>query len=405
MKSKFPLQLVTLAMLPALIPLSLRMYTPSFLDITTTFSTTIQSIQYSLVIFFFILAFFEFSFKRQMLLFGEKAVLLGLSAFIVGSLLAACSTSLAIFYLARVFQAFGAACAAVNYRVKVTLLFDLEERVVAYSFIGILMSLIILPDAIISGLLTITVGWRGVFILATLIGCILLYLYWKYLYQKGSPYEASAYLKQKVTVNKRQVCMFLILAFQFSGFAVFIVGATDYFLRVHSLSPLHYGFLLLLVSLGYLLSSISIYLFSKLLNIKSSHFLIVGLFFSLIAAFSIYLLSNFYPYTSVVWYFFFMMCYQVGTRFINLSGNFFLVTRNNATKASSCLGSIKYFFAGVISLISITITTELSEVCFIILLCSISSCLLFFVLYSWKNIYMIFSWRKYRNKEASLLIF
>jgi MFS transporter, DHA1 family, multidrug resistance protein len=362
-------------MLSALLPLSFRMYTPSFLGITKTFMVHINSVQYTLVIFFFVISIFDLSFKKQVAFFGEKAVFVGLSVFIAGSLLAAISGSIAMLYIARIFQGFGAACAAVNTRSKVTTLFDLKERVFVYGVIGILMSLMLLPDTIIAGFITASFGWGSVFIFLALFAATAFFLYVKNIYQKNDLRQPLVDHKSQPAVRKNQVFLLLMAAFQFGGYTLFLVGSTRYFLLDYGLSPEHYGALFFLIALGYFFASLCVSLVSRFIQIPPFHLAIIGLMLSLLSASLGYAFSVNHFSAHLVWYFLFMMCYQMGTRLINLSSNVLLIQGKNPAKASAYVGTVKYFFAGTLSLTAILATHQLSEMFLMILMGSVMSCL------------------------------
>lgn len=113
---------------------------------------------------------------------GRRDVfLVGMAAFVVGSVFCALSPSFLILVLARAFQALGGATIMANVMAIIALVFPIEKRGQALGLIGSVVAAGTLAGPPLGGLLTAWFGWRSIFWINVPVGLWGLWGSWRFL--------------------------------------------------------------------------------------------------------------------------------------------------------------------------------------------------------------------------------
>jgi len=177
MKSKKTLLLIIIVMMSVIGLLSTDMYLPSLPNITQEFQILENSTQLTISLFLAGLCFSQLIYGPLSQIFGRKHILLiGMSIFILASILCLFSKSIEMLIISRLFQGIGAASGLTIGRTIIGDVFSKKEAVkifaTVFPFVG--LSPAIAP--VIGGYIQTYFNWRISFALLSLLGIILLLL-------------------------------------------------------------------------------------------------------------------------------------------------------------------------------------------------------------------------------------
>lgn len=125
--------------------------------------------------------------------FGRRPVLLaGLTLYVLATVTCAVADSLGVLVIARLFQALGGCCTTVIGRVIVRDYFDRDEQARLLGLISMAMAVSPMAAPVLGSLLLPLLGWRGLFVLLGVIGCVLCIIVQRRLPETRPPQVAAA---------------------------------------------------------------------------------------------------------------------------------------------------------------------------------------------------------------------
>lgn len=248
----FSTQLVILlALITALDAMAIDLYLPAMPSIAIDINVTSSNIQLTLAVFLVGLAIGQGIYGPLLDRYGRRTPLLvGIAIFILGSFIAAIAQSIEWLLIARLIQAIGAAAGLVTPRAIVDDACSLKESSRIFSLLMQIMMIAPILAPIIGGFLLIHSGWRSIFGLMTILGCIL--FIWSYrsipdtlptnqrsiLSIKNS---ISAYINQ--LRNTVFICYTFAGAFVLASLFVYISGSSFIFTTHYGLTPTEFSYI------------------------------------------------------------------------------------------------------------------------------------------------------------------
>jgi DHA1 family bicyclomycin/chloramphenicol resistance-like MFS transporter len=168
----------------ALGPMALNIFIPAMPGMTAVFGTDYGTIQLTLTLYLFGVAFAQLAMGPLSDRFGRRPVLLaGIALFLVGSLGAALAGTIETLIAARIVQAVGGCAGLVLGRAIVR---DTHSREESASMIGyITMAMVVAPmlAPLVGGYLDHWFGWRSTFFAVLAVGAVVLTLAWLLLHE------------------------------------------------------------------------------------------------------------------------------------------------------------------------------------------------------------------------------
>ncbi|NSX91803.1 multidrug effflux MFS transporter [Agrobacterium tumefaciens] len=161
------------ALLTALAPISMAIYTPAMPELTRVFSTTEAAVKLSLSLYFAGFAMAQLLAGPASDAFGrKKASLVFLSVFLGGGLLAVFAPTIEVLLFARLVQGIGASVGMTVARAVVRDQFTGAEASSIMNLIGIMLAVGPAMGPTIGGLSLAAFGWKSVFFLMAGLGAI-----------------------------------------------------------------------------------------------------------------------------------------------------------------------------------------------------------------------------------------
>ena len=165
-----------LAGITALAPFSLQIFLPALPAIQASFAVTPGIVQLALSLSILANAIANLAYGPLSDHFGRRPVLLvGLAAFIAGSLACALAPSIELLIVARIVQSVGGAAGMVLARAIVRDLYDRERSasIIAYLTMAMVVAPMLAPT--IGAVLLDVASWRAIFFVATGVGVVLIW--------------------------------------------------------------------------------------------------------------------------------------------------------------------------------------------------------------------------------------
>ena len=170
-----PSWLLLMGALTALGPLSIDMYLPAFLDIARSLSASGSQVERTLAVYLIGMACAQLVYGPLADRFGRKPPLYGaLLVYIAASAGCAFAPTVEFLTICRVIQALGGAAGMVISRAVVRDHYSTQEAARALSMLMLVMGLAPILAPLVGGQVLAWAGWRGIFLLITLIGIALL---------------------------------------------------------------------------------------------------------------------------------------------------------------------------------------------------------------------------------------
>lgn len=251
---------------------AIDIYLPSFPSMVHDFQTTPDRIQLTLTLFLIGFALSQLVYGPLSDRFGRRKILIfGLSLFIVAAVGATLAQTVSQLILLRFVQGVGIGAANVLCRAILRDLYEGKELAKKISLLGILWvtSPVIAP--VIGGYIQAHFEWRMNFVfLALFNGCIWLWVIFCLPETKNPAENHSIHPKQilknyRLLLSNRAFVGYVFADFFLYGlFSAFYVAGPFLFQQVLGLSPVLFGWMMLIISSGYLLGSA--------LNIRLIHF-------------------------------------------------------------------------------------------------------------------------------------
>ncbi|MCZ7888206.1 MULTISPECIES: multidrug effflux MFS transporter [Agrobacterium] len=164
------------ALLTALAPISMAIYTPAMPELTRVFSTTESAVKLSLSLYFAGFAMAQLLAGPASDAFGRrKASLVFLSIFLGGGLLAIFAPTIEVLLFARLVQGIGASVGMTVARAVVRDQFTGSEASSIMNLIGIMLAVGPAMGPTIGGLSLAAFGWQSVFFLMASLGAIAIF--------------------------------------------------------------------------------------------------------------------------------------------------------------------------------------------------------------------------------------
>ena len=176
------------ALLTALAPISMAIYTPAMPELTRVFSTTESAVKLSLSLYFAGFAIAQLLAGPASDAFGRrKASLVFLSIFLGGGLLAIFAPTIEVLLFARLVQGIGASVGMTVARAIVRDQFTGAEASSIMNLIGIMLAVGPAMGPTIGGLSLAAFGWQSVFFLMAGLGALTIFSVVVFLRETTSP--------------------------------------------------------------------------------------------------------------------------------------------------------------------------------------------------------------------------
>jgi DHA1 family bicyclomycin/chloramphenicol resistance-like MFS transporter len=246
-----------LAAITALAPFSLQIFLPALPAIQASFAVAPGVVQLALSLSILANALANLAYGPLSDRFGRRPVLLvGLAAFIAGSLGCALAPSIELLIGARVVQSIGGAAGMVLARAIVRDLYDRERSasIIAYLTMAMVVAPMLAPT--IGAVLLDVASWRAIFVLTTAIGVVLSWPIITMLAETRSP-EArrigSTFAGATTLLRSGQFWSYVLQStFGISVFFAFISGAPYFMINVLGRPATEYGLWFILVSAAFM---------------------------------------------------------------------------------------------------------------------------------------------------------
>jgi MFS transporter, DHA1 family, multidrug resistance protein len=256
-----PALMALLAAITALAPFSLQIFLPALPAIQASFAVTPGIVQLALSLSIMANAVANLTYGPVSDRFGRRPVLLvGLAAFIAGSLGCALAPSVELLIVARIVQSIGGAAGMVLARAIVRDLYDRERSasIIAYLTMAMVVAPMLAPT--IGAVLLDIASWRAIFYLLTGVGVALVWPILVTLAETrsaearalGGPFAgAGALLRSGLFWS-----YVLQSTFGISVFFAFISGAPYFMINVLGRSATEYGLWFILVSAAFMVGNL-----------------------------------------------------------------------------------------------------------------------------------------------------
>jgi len=252
-----------LGLLDTIGPFSIDMYLPAFPEIADDLHTTVQNVSLSVSTYFLGFAAGQILYGPLLDRFGRKRPLyIGLSFYIVATLMCGLSNSINVFLVMRFFQALSGCVGAVAALAMVRDFFSPEKTASVISLLILIIGLSPMLAPTAGSFVAVAFGWRYVFITLAAIALIVLLLVIFFL-PEGQPPDTTVSLKPKpILLNFKNIILepqfyvyTLAGTFSFAGLFVYVAGSPAVFMDGFRLSAKMYGGIFALLSVGLIGSS------------------------------------------------------------------------------------------------------------------------------------------------------
>lgn len=261
-RKKFFLILV-LGMITAIGPFSIDMYLPAFTSIAADLHTTVAHVALSLSSFFIGISIGQFIYGPLLDRFGRKRPLyVGISIYLVASVMCALSGSADSLIALRFLQALGGCAGMVASRAMVRDLFAVEDNAKIFSMLMLVVGVSPIIAPTLGGYVTALFGWHYLFIILALMAALILAAIYFILPESREPdpnysLRPGAIIARYLTVIKEPQFYTYALtgAISSAGLYAYISGSPSVFMEIFKVSEKQYGWIFALVAGGLILSS------------------------------------------------------------------------------------------------------------------------------------------------------
>jgi Bcr/CflA subfamily drug resistance transporter len=250
-------------LLVALGQFAIDIYLPSFPAMMTDLHTDKSSIQLTLACFLLGFAFSQLIYGPFSDRFGRRKVLLiGLAIFIIGAIGASLARSVSFLIGMRLVQGLGIGAANVLCRAILRDMYKGKELAKKIATLGVLWVLSPIVAPVIGGYIQEYTGWRGNFLfLICLVGLVWLWCLF-FLPETKDPSQIQsihprAIIKNYLVLlsNRPFVGYVLVDFFLYGIFSAFYVAGPFLLQVVLKISPIMFGWLMLIISFGYMIGT------------------------------------------------------------------------------------------------------------------------------------------------------
>ncbi|MDO4878861.1 MAG: multidrug effflux MFS transporter [Neisseria sp.] len=241
---------VLLAMMTAIMPLSVDAYLPAVPEMAHDFGVNIEQIGKSLSSFMLGVACGQLLGGAVSDIKGRRLVALGgLAAYAAGSLLLAHTQSLHALLSFRLLQAFGGGMAAVMAGAVVRDFYDGRQAAQMFALIGIVMMSAPLLAPMLGSVLLDLGGWRSIFVFLTAYSLVVWLLMWRFLPSSGNTggkldasFFRDMFARYWGVLKTYPALGFLFFqAFSFASMFVFLTESTFVYRELYGLSARGYA--------------------------------------------------------------------------------------------------------------------------------------------------------------------
>jgi len=253
--------------------MAVTIYLPAMPSMVIALNTHPNLIQLSLIIFIFAYGCSQFFYGPLSDVYGRRLiVLVGLSIFTVATLIAACSTNIYLFLIARALQGMGIGCGDTMGRAIMCDTFKGQEFVKAASYISMAATLTPLFAPILGGYLDFYFGWRSCFIFLLGYGSLCLLLLQHYLPETNNKryvINIKGILNRYTFIIRNRIFLGFFIPGLVSFFGETVYSMISPFLLQTKLgySSVEFGWLTIYIVGGLLIGA----LIAKILAYKVSH--------------------------------------------------------------------------------------------------------------------------------------
>ena len=261
-KRKF-ITILVLGMITAIGPFSIDMYLPAFADIAADLHTTVAHITLSLSSFFIGISLGQFIYGPLLDRFGrKKPLLIGLSLYLLASVMCALAQSADMLIALRLLQALGGCAGMVASRAMVRDLFSVEENAKVFSMLMLVVGVSPILAPTLGGFVTAEFSWHYVFVILAVMSLVMiLSVYFGLPESRKADPDYS--LKPKSIINNfwtvLQEPQFYTYAFTgavaAAGLYAYVAGSPTVFLQIFKVTEKQYGLIFALVAGGLILAT------------------------------------------------------------------------------------------------------------------------------------------------------
>jgi DHA1 family bicyclomycin/chloramphenicol resistance-like MFS transporter len=257
-----PAFIALLVAVSAVSPLGINMYLPSMPGMARALNVDFTTIQLTLSLYLAAMALGQLVIGPLSDRFGRRPVLLiGMTAFVAGSLICLLAQSIGILIFGRVVQAIGGCSGITLSRAIVRDLYARNQvaSMIGYVTMGMSVAPMIAPT--IGGVLDTFFGWRAAFAFLMAFGGLALLFAFLQLHEtnqkRGSAGSARELLQSYGSLFRSRVFWGYTLAASFVSavFFAFLAGAPYVMIELMGRSPAEYGFYFAIVPSGYILGN------------------------------------------------------------------------------------------------------------------------------------------------------
>jgi len=245
----------------ALAPVSLQIFIPALPAIQTSFGTSTGITQLVLSLSILANAVATLAYGPLSDHFGRRpVVLVGLSIFIIGSILSSIAPTVGLLIAARIIQSAGAAAGMVLARAILRDVYDREQAASAISYLTMAMVAAPMVAPAIGAVLLDQLNWRAIFIVMTALGLVMTWLVWRGLAETRVVREngiVGGLLggARHLLARRAFLAYMLQSSFAISTFFAFISGAPYYMINILGQSATEYGLLFMIVPGGFMVGN------------------------------------------------------------------------------------------------------------------------------------------------------
>lgn len=252
---------ILLALLSAFPPLATDMYLPAIPHLQKIWNQPLTVINMTLVMFFISYCFSLLIYGPLSDRFGRrKPLLVGITIFIISSVLCALANNVTTLIVARILQAAGAASAAALALAITKDIYTATERARILAWMGVTMALAPAVSPMIGSWIMIWCSWRWIFIAQATIAIIswVGVLMMQETLKEPSSLSATDTAKIYITLlkNKRYLCYALIVSLVALPHFSFIAGSADIYITKLGLTEQRFGFFYAVNAAAYMSGSL-----------------------------------------------------------------------------------------------------------------------------------------------------
>lgn len=335
-----------MAAIAALPPLAVDMYLPAMPQIADSLGAGLNTIQNSLSVFLL-------GFGLGMLCFGpfsdrygrRPMALIGLSGFVIASLLVTLSTSAAMFLVCRCLQGFIGSAATVNVPAMIR---DTYGKDMSKGMSTVMMIMLIAPlvAPLLGSMTLLLASWRWIFGGLTVYATVVVLLTWWKLPETRPalvPGERrSIFGNYRIILGNRRVWLDLVTYIMFAlAFFTFLTAASFLYITWHGASETQFGFLFAATALSLLAANIVNVRFVT--RIGTRRMMHIGLRIALTAAVVLTLIEatgfgSLYLMVAC----FFCMTGGLGVAWVNADALVVIEFPQQASSASAVIGTLRF---------------------------------------------------------------